>query len=202
MSWNWCSSTSFHSRSSSSYGYAKPVRSAATVDHSSASRSRCSLRRLPALVFVCVVNVARWFSRYSSPTHTGASGYSWWARVKNSVGDSTTTRGEPSRLASRRARSSISRVGPPPPSPYPNGSSEPVAAPFSAKLRAACASSAPSSSELYVSTGGKCVNTRVPSIPSHQNVWCGMRFVSFHDSFWVRNQRTPASFASCGNAAV
>src|SRR6266511_4159169 len=38
MSWNWCSSTVFQSRSSSSYGYASPACTAAVSDHSSASR--------------------------------------------------------------------------------------------------------------------------------------------------------------------
>ena len=42
--------------------------------HSSASRSRCSLRRLPALVRAWLVYVARCSSRYSSPDQTGASG--------------------------------------------------------------------------------------------------------------------------------
>ena len=44
-----------------------------------------------------------------------------------------------------------------------------------------------------MSTGGKCVNTCVPSMPSQRNVWWGITFVSFHEIFWVRNQRTPAS---------
>ena len=39
-----------------------------------------------------------------------------------------TTRGEPSRSRNRSARASISRVGPPPPSPWPNGTSEDEAA--------------------------------------------------------------------------
>ena len=43
---------------------------------------------------------------------------------------------------------------------------------------------------------------RVPSMPSHQNVWCGNLFVWFQEIFWVRNQRIPASRASCGYAAV
>ena len=84
----------------------------------------------------------RWISRYSSPTQAGASAYSASAAVKNAVGDSTVTRGEPSRSAVRLARSSISRVGPPPPSPWPNGTSERLAAPLSLKLAAAWASSA------------------------------------------------------------
>jgi hypothetical protein len=53
-----------------------------------------------------------------------------------------------------------------------------------------------------VSTGGKWVKTRVPSMPSHQKVWWGIRLDWFQLSFWVRNQRIPASFASWGKAAV
>lgn len=48
---------------------------------------------------------------------------------------------------------------------------------------------------------GKCVNTRVPSSPSHRKEWCGNGFVVFHEIFWVRNQREPESFTSCGSAA-
>ncbi len=143
MSWNWCSSTVFHSRSSASYGYGKPVRTAAVAAHSSASCSRCSPRRLPCLVRAWLVSVARCSSRYSSPTHTGACAYSAWAFSKNADGFSKTTRAEPSRSVSRRALASISRVVPPPPSPQPVGASERVAPPFSRKLRTACASSWP-----------------------------------------------------------
>jgi hypothetical protein len=53
-----------------------------------------------------------------------------------------------------------------------------------------------------VSTGGKCVNTWVPSMPSQRNVWWGIAFVSFHEIFWVRNQRDPAALMSWGSAAV
>ena len=53
-----------------------------------------------------------------------------------------------------------------------------------------------------MSTGGKWVNSRLPSMPSHQKVWCGIRLVSFHEVFWVRNHRIPASRAICGSAAV
>ncbi len=52
-----------------------------------------------------------------------------------------------------------------------------------------------------MSAGGKWVSTLVPSMPSHQKVWCGKEFVSFHDSFWVRNHCAPASLAICGYAA-
>ena len=44
-----------------------------------------------------------------------------------------------------------------------------------------------------MSTGGKWVKTRVPSMPSHQKVWCGNRLVWFQEIFWVRNQRDPDS---------
>ena len=64
MSWNWFSSTAFQIRSRSSYGYASSLpATTAAADHSSASRSRCSLRRLPCLVLACEVYVARWISR-------------------------------------------------------------------------------------------------------------------------------------------
>ena len=101
----------------------------------------------------------------------------------------------------RWAAANISRVGPPPPSPQPNGSNEVVPAPFSAYWRSALANSRPEMSELYVSTGGKCVNTLVPSMPSHQKVWWGIRLVSFHEIFWVRNHFDPAAVTICGSAA-
>ena len=56
-------------------------------------------------------------------------------------------------------------------------------------------------SALYVSTGGKCVSTRVPSMPSHQNVECGKRLVRFHDSFWVTKRRIPPAAKTCGSPA-
>ena len=56
-------------------------------------------------------------------------------------------------------------------------------------------------SALYVSTGGKWVSTRVPSIPSHQNVEWGKRLVRFHDSFWVTNRRIPPAANTCGRLA-
>ena len=51
-----------------------------------------------------------------------------------------------------------------------------------------------------MSTGGKCVSTREPSMPSQVNVWCGIRSVSFQDSFCDRNQRDPADRTICGSA--
>ena len=42
-----------------------------------------------------------------------------------------------------------------------------------------------------MSIGGKWVNTRVPSMPSHQKVWCGNLFVWFQEIFWVRNHCRP-----------
>ena len=73
------------------------------------------------------MSVPRWVSKYSSPRHTGTgapSNASRSTRSKNSAGEPIVTLGAPSTSASRRARSSISRVGPPPPSPYPNGISD------------------------------------------------------------------------------
>jgi hypothetical protein len=49
-----------------------------------------------------------------------------------------------------------------------------------------------------VSTGGKWVKIRVPSMPSHQKVWWGNLLVWFQEIFWVRNHSLPASLASCG----
>ena len=157
MSWNWNSSTVRQAASSSVRGYGRPVRSAAVAAHSSASRSSASLRRLPCLVRSCEVNTPRWSSSAISPVQTGGSGYSASASRKNAIGVSMRTRGDPSRSAVRWAAAIISRVGPPPPSPHPNGTSETVARPFSLKFRSAWASSAPLSSEMYESTGGKCV---------------------------------------------
>ena len=85
-------------------------------------------------------------SRYSSPDHTGGSGYSCSAALKNSVGSVIRTVGDPSSERVRAAAASISRVGPPPPSPQPNGTSDVFARPFSANRRSARASSAPDSS--------------------------------------------------------
>ena len=45
------------------------------------------------------------------------------------------------------------------------------------------------------------MSTRVPSSPSHQNVWCGNRLVVFHDSFWVTNRRIPPAAYSWGMLA-
>nr|WP_197513044.1 hypothetical protein [Tessaracoccus coleopterorum] len=51
------------------------------------------------------------------------------------------TRAEPSRSACRRASAIISRVGPPPPSPNPNGMSDVEEPPWSAKFSTLRASS-------------------------------------------------------------
>ncbi len=53
-----------------------------------------------------------------------------------------------------------------------------------------------------MSTGGKWVKTRVPSMPSQRNVWCGNWLNWLQEIFWVRNHRDPDSVTSCGNAAV
>ncbi len=52
-----------------------------------------------------------------------------------------------------------------------------------------------------MSTGGKWVNTRVPSMPSHWKVWCGKGLVRFQEIFWVRNHSAPARRTICGSAA-
>ena len=52
-----------------------------------------------------------------------------------------------------------------------------------------------------MSTGGKWVKIRVPSMPSHQKVWCGIRLVWFQEIFWVRNHLQPAALTICGRAA-
>ena len=39
-------------------------------------------------------------------------------------------------------------------------------------------------------------------MPSQAKVWWGMRSVSFHDSFWDRNQREPAALMICGREPV
>src|SRR5207253_9892997 len=96
------------------------------------------------------------------------------------------------------ADSIIPAVGPPPPSPNPNRYSERFECSASLKLRADCSIWSALKSPLYVSAGGKCVNTREPSMPSHQNVWCSGLLVSFQESFWVRKQSQPDSFISCG----
>ena len=135
MSWNWFSSASSHSSSSWSWGYSNPLRIAAREARNSASCSRCSLRRLPCLVPGWAEKVPRCSSRYSSPFHTGASGYSSRARSKNCSEVPNSTFGEPSRSAARRPAAIISRVGPPPPSPQPNRSMPMLERPFSLKLR-------------------------------------------------------------------
>ena len=49
---------------------------------------------------------------------------------------------------------------------------------------------------------GSGPSTRVPSMPSHQNVWWGNRLVSFQDSFWETNQPIPAAAMIWGRAAL
>ena len=44
------------------------------------------------------------------------------------------------------------------------------------------------------------MNTLVPSIPSHRNVWWGKEYW-FQETFWVRKKSLPASAAICGSAA-
>ena len=68
--------------------------------------------------------------------------------MKNSTGLASRTAGEPSSDAVRRAAATISRVGPPPPSPWPKGTSDRFATAFSVKFRSARARSAADRSEL------------------------------------------------------
>src|SRR6185312_6622596 len=105
-------------------------------------------RRLPCLVLSWLVRVPRCSSRYISPRQTGALAYSASAREKKSRGVLSSTFGDPSRSAVRCAAAIISRVGPPPPSPCPYGSSDRLAAPFSLYWREALASSYPEMTEL------------------------------------------------------
>src|SRR4051794_19177271 len=107
----------------------------------------------------------------------------------------------PSRSAMRRARSNISRVGPPPPFPWPKGINDHELQPCSLKLLSAKCSSGAVISALYVSTGGKCVSTRVPSRPCHQKVEWGNRFCLFQLNFWVTNRVQPPWRKICGSVA-
>ena len=65
------------------------------------------------------------------------------ASLKNAAGESIRTVGDPSNDRTRSAAASMSRLGPPPPSPYPNSSSEVVPRPFSRYCRSARATSRP-----------------------------------------------------------
>ncbi|SKV48833.1 Uncharacterised protein [Mycobacteroides abscessus subsp. abscessus] len=56
-------------------------------------------------------------SRYSSPDQCGGLAYSARASAKNCAGVPRVTVGDPSKERFRVAYASISRVGPPPPSP-------------------------------------------------------------------------------------
>ena len=60
-------------------------------------------------------------------------------------------------------------------------------------------SSATVASELYVSAGGKCPTTSLPSSPCQTNVWCSGLLKRFHESFCVRNRVIPASRRICGS---
>ena len=45
---------------------------------------------------------------------------------------------------------------------------------------------------LYVSAGGKCASTSLPSMPCHTNVcWSGL-LNRFHESFCVKKRVSPA----------
>jgi hypothetical protein len=118
MSWNCCSSTSFQSWSSSAATCSGIAPTCA--HHSSASRNNRSHSRLPTFVRDWLVSVPRCISKYSSPRHTGTRppaviSASTWSKKSATV--PSVNGGVPSRSAIRRARSTISRVGPPPPLP-------------------------------------------------------------------------------------
>ena len=121
MSWNCWTSTSFHSWSSSAATAA--VRSGGPptpAHHSSASWSRRSQVRFPSFVRIWLVSVPRCISKYSSPRQVGTgapAAASPSTEAKNPSTVPSSRRGRPSRSAMRRARPTISRVGPPPPSP-------------------------------------------------------------------------------------
>ena len=162
------------------------------------------MRRLPTFVITWLVSVPRCISKYSSPCHTGTGApvaASASTASKNPSTVPSSSRGRPSRSAIRRARSTISRVGPPPPLPWPYGVSDQSLQPCSWKLRTRSVCSAGTIVALYVSTGGKCVSTRLPSMPSHQKVLWGNRFSLFHDSFCVTKRSQPPAAKICGSEA-
>src|SRR5690349_4735814 len=126
-----------------------------------------------------------------------------------------------------RRFSSISRVGPPPPSPYPKAIRRGgIASGFAAllpllirlrspPLRSFCLKlvHVPSTSPgvalaLYVLAWGlpcsgvglKCVSTRVPSRPCHQKVSYGKRLYWLQPILIVKKYSSPASLISCGKA--
>ena len=53
-----------------------------------------------------------------------------------------------------------------------------------------------------MSTGGKWVKIRVPSMPSHRKVWCGNLFVCDQEIFWVSSHLEPAALMICGSPAA
>ena len=53
-----------------------------------------------------------------------------------------------------------------------------------------------------MSTGGKWVNTRVPSSPSHQNVWWGNLLNWLQEIFCVKNHRDADWVTNWGSAAL
>ncbi len=53
-----------------------------------------------------------------------------------------------------------------------------------------------------MSTGGKCVKIRVPSMPSHWKVWCGNLLVWLHEIFCVSSHLEPAALMICGRPAA
>jgi len=53
-----------------------------------------------------------------------------------------------------------------------------------------------------LSTGGKWVKIRVPSMPSHRKVWWGNLFVCDQEIFWVSSHLDPAALMICGSPAA
>lgn len=53
-----------------------------------------------------------------------------------------------------------------------------------------------------MSTGGKCVKMRVPSMPSHRKVWCGNLLVCDHEIFCVSSHLEPAALMIWGSPAA
>src|SRR2546428_13567771 len=91
------------------------------------------------------------------------------------------------------ADSIISAVGPPLTSPNPNRYSERLERGACLKLRMLASTSCGLKSPLYVSAGGKWVNTRDPSIPSHRNVLCVGWVVGVRGRVWGGKYSQPDS---------
>lgn len=53
-----------------------------------------------------------------------------------------------------------------------------------------------------MSTGGKWVKIRVPSMPSQRKVWCGKEFTWLQEIFCVSSHFDPAALMICGRPAA